>query len=960
MKKFMKSFALLAVAALGLSACNDDKLVPDNGNADGKFVTVHFGAEASIEGATKATLTPNEGETAFQADWENEDEISVKYSNDNGKDGVTGTTTAIWNGKSFESKMPEYTGTWIYDAAYPVPSESDNSVDFGPNRTQKGNAYNSRYDIMIGSAVAENAAAGKDDYGNDIVFQMDRQTAIAYFHFTSALDEAVTSATLTVSGEGAAIASNYAYVSNFAWAPAEDCQSITITFPEQAPNAQDFQLWFNVLPTTYTKMTLTVETANHTLTISRNATGKYEAGKLYKVVKNTADKWVNKGGETPSTKDFTLVTSALSDWTGSYLLVGEYSTETTPKSYYAFDESIYVDNTWGKCSEVVVDNNTISSTYGTMALEVVPGTTANTYSILTPSGKYFSASAKGAFNLLKTYSADNCDFTITLGENNAIVIKQASSTQERQIRYNYNNGKGGLRWYEGTTVLPVYLYKGPSVAKYSVSCGTVEGGEIVASLSRAEAGAEITLTATPAEGYAFNNDWSVKGADETVIRVVDGKFTMPAQNVTVSGTFSKVAYTITKAAAENGSFTVKNGTEEVTTAFKGDKLTLEAIPAEGFTFGKWTVTYMDGETEKSFNPSANTFNMPAANVTVSATFVEEAAVPVYASVAELIAAGKPTEKGTKVTVTLTDEEIIRFHTLKDETVAGAIIKVGTQEVEIFCKGTPSDWKVGGTISGTLKNCEWKLYKSTWELCPADYSELTYKAPMSTCATPVITIAENGVVSITCETTGATIHYTVGNTPADPTEDDAVFGTVTLTDGQTIKAIAVAENFKPSAVASKKYVVGGSALAEKTATITFGANNVEITKDKNPVTANDDQNNSWTITTTGKDVYFASQNDCAQVGSKNNPATSITFTTTLPEDAEVTSISAKFGGYSKTAGTVTLKVGETSVGTGNLNETNDVTVTSTATAVGNKVTITVTGIANGVKCYNIQVKYKTAK
>ena len=188
---------------------------------------------------------------------------------------------------------------------------------------------------------------------------------------------------------------------------------------------------------------------------------------------------------------------------------------------------------------------------------------------------------------------------------------------------------------------------------------------------------------------------------------------------------------------------------------------------------------------------------------------KSAAVPVYASVAELIAAGKPTKDGTKVTVTLKDEEIIRFHTLKDGTVAGAIIKVGTQEVEIFCKGTPSNWKIGGTISGTLTNCDWMLFYSTWELCPADYSELTYKAPLPTCATPVITIAEDGVVSITCETTGATIHYTVGNTPADPTEADAVFGTVTLTDGQTIKAIAVAENFKPSAVASKKYVVGGA-------------------------------------------------------------------------------------------------------------------------------------------------------
>lgn len=188
---------------------------------------------------------------------------------------------------------------------------------------------------------------------------------------------------------------------------------------------------------------------------------------------------------------------------------------------------------------------------------------------------------------------------------------------------------------------------------------------------------------------------------------------------------------------------------------------------------------------------------------------KSAEVPVYASVAELIAAGTPTKDGTKVTVTLTDEEIIRFHTLKDGTVAGAIIKVGTKEVEIFCQNTPSDWKVGGTISGTLTNCDWKLYKSTWELCPADYSELTYKAPLPTCATPVITIAEGGVVSITCETDGATIHYTVGDSPADPTEADAVFSAVTLTGGQTIKAIAVAEGYKPSAVASKKYTVGGA-------------------------------------------------------------------------------------------------------------------------------------------------------
>ena len=79
MKKLMRTFALMAVAALGLSACIGEKLVPDNGNADGKLVTVHFGAEASIEGATKATLTPNEAETMFASAWDNGDALSVKY-----------------------------------------------------------------------------------------------------------------------------------------------------------------------------------------------------------------------------------------------------------------------------------------------------------------------------------------------------------------------------------------------------------------------------------------------------------------------------------------------------------------------------------------------------------------------------------------------------------------------------------------------------------------------------------------------------------------------------------------------------------------------------------------------------------------------------------------------------------------------------------------------------------------
>ena len=793
MKKLMRTFALMAVAALGLSACTGEKLVPDNRNADGKFVTVHFGAEAAIEGATKATLT-TEDEKTFKSAWENGDVLSVEYISPETADNKI--ITATWNGTSFEAKgLPNETGAWDYTACYPKPDEKDNHIDFGGVRTQKGRAYNSIYDVMIGNKSTKNSAAGKDDDGSNVVFNMTRQTAVAYFHLTGGpADEEVESATLSV--DGGFIASQSANISDFVFAPKADLKEITITFDAgTAPKASDFQLWYNVLPTNYTKMTLTVETANHTLTISRNAAGNYAAGKLYKVVKEIpAEKWVSKAAYNGGDLEFDFKTVKPEGWptTSTTTAAGTYKYAVNGVDYnFIHGDDIYCGGTAPNSAYLMIAKGS------SLGLPAIAGyKLVKVVGTLNDSGSPSTASKVSITDGTSEVTGGAEQTWITKGEDYTYSLTE---TEENTIYYLSVSNKN----CQMIKLVLSYEPATPSATKYVVSYATVEGGSFSASSSRAEAGAEITLTATPAEGYAFNNDWSVKGADETVIEVVDGKFTMPAQNVTVSGSFSKVAYTITKAAAENGSFTVKNGTEEVTTAFKGDKLTLEAIPAEGFTFGKWTVTYMDGETEKSFNPSANTFNMPAANVTVSATFVEAAAVPVYASVAELIAAGKPTTDGTKVTVTLKDEEITKFYKTGTYT-NGVYFMVGTQEVQIYCWNTPSDWEVGGTISGTLTNCDWKLYNSTWELCPADYSELTYKEPLPTCATPMITIAEGGVVSITCDTAGATIHYTVGDAPDDPTEADAVFSAVTLTEGQTIKAIAVAEGYKPSAVASATY------------------------------------------------------------------------------------------------------------------------------------------------------------
>ena len=295
MKHYIKLFFAAAVAALGLASCAKE-VAPVETPKD-NLVTVHFGATAGIEGSTKATLTPNEQETLFTSAWENGDELNVKYSNDNKTAGATtsGTVSASWATDHFEATMPEYKGMWDYNVVYPAP-DAECKVDFGSTRTQKGNAYNSKYDLMKGSAIEENADAGKTADGKDIVFNMTRQTAIAYFHITSKLDEEVVSAKLSVTDGN--IASSLVMLLDHTDGfdlSTEDLNEITITFEKgTAPKASDFQLWYNVLPTTYTSMSLEVKTANNTLTLNKTKGGNFVAGKLYKIHKENVTWTENK------------------------------------------------------------------------------------------------------------------------------------------------------------------------------------------------------------------------------------------------------------------------------------------------------------------------------------------------------------------------------------------------------------------------------------------------------------------------------------------------------------------------------------------------------------------------------------------------------------------------------------------------------------------------------------------
>ena len=155
------------------------------------------------------------------------------------------------------------------------------------------------------------------------------------------------------------------------------------------------------------------------------------------------------------------------------------------------------------------------------------------------------------------------------------------------------------------------------------------------------------------------------------------------------------------------------------------------------------------------------------------------------------------------------------------------------------------------------------------------------------------------------------------------------------------------------------IVGSSsAWADGTSgTINFGSAEGSTKISGESIQGDDSQGNTWTITTVITNASFTQNAAYSQVGAAKKPATSITFTTTLPSDVNITAFSAKFGGFSGTAGTITLKVGDTTVGTGSLNATTDVTVSNTSAVQGKVLTVTVTDILKGVKCYNISYTYE---
>ena len=168
------------------------------------------------------------------------------------------------------------------------------------------------------------------------------------------------------------------------------------------------------------------------------------------------------------------------------------------------------------------------------------------------------------------------------------------------------------------------------------------GGSVTTSVSTATMGTEVTLTATPATGYQFSS-WSSSPS----VTISNNKFTMPASNVTITANFTKINYTVSKAASPTAGGTV---TVSATSATMGTEITLTATANTGYQFSSWS-------SSPSVTISNNKFTMPASNVTITANFtkisyaITKAASP--SAGGTVTSSANSATMGTEITLTAT-------------------------------------------------------------------------------------------------------------------------------------------------------------------------------------------------------------------------------------------------------------------------------------------------------------------
>ena len=393
------------------------------------------------------------------------------------------------------------------------------------------------------------------------------------------------------------------------------------------------------------------------------------------------------------------------------------------------------------------------------------------------------------------------------------------------------------------------------------------------------AGTEVTITANTKTGFNFK-EWT--GLNDSDYKTGFTKtsnpatFIMPASAVNVMATYEAAALT---------------GTVNITGILKyGQELT--ATLTGGNNTGTLTYKWYRGSDE-IIGATGSTYTLveddigKTITVKVSST-VQTGEIPSAATAAVGKADGPAAPSAFTLTFTLNADGTTYTATIP--TVAGG--EYSFDGTNYSATNTKADCAANTSCTGYVR------IAATFTQEASAATSSTQTSPKLTVATPTFT--PNGVssftgtqsVTITCATTGATIHYTKDGT--DPTASSPVYSTaLSLTSTTTVKAIAVMTDMNDSAIATAtftKYSGGG------------GGGGGSYTPS---YTVSVDKTENGTITVSPKS---ASKGDTVTITVKPDKGYELEMLKVLDKDGDALKLTEKNGKYTfkMPSGKVTVK------------------------------------------------------
>lgn len=476
-----------------------------------------------------------------------------------------------WDSTEYPFTFDETTGYWYLDITITQSSEFKARVNNG-------------WDISFGASGGDNYTISESEIGD---------------YRISVKDGSANNTNLTVQKTVKKVADSVALTAN----PTSVKVGNSVTLTPTVSGAKSDNLTY-----TYKKTsdgTATEEkNADNSLTVTPTVAGTYK----YTVT-------VSADGCSPVTSNevsFTVTDSV------KYYIGGRFSTTWHEPS--ANDPQFVEDESnpglfYYETGETIADlSGTISETYGD-----------------TPKYFYIYKTAKNeSTNYLTTSDNAGHNFQNNTVNNPLPLMNQPGTEEKRLVRFNDD---------KDTSTTPVTIWLDTRNNEYKLwyttalphKVNVAEGVSATVDKATATTGEKVTVTATSIPQGQILNTVTVKGADNTpVTTTVSGNtatFTMPDQNVTVTGVTFRTAntYTVTFSSnnSEYGTVSAEYNGADFTSDTKvteGDTVTFTAKPKDGYALSNWTVTVND--TTKTYNDSSLSLKITA-NTTVTANFKVE-------------------------------------------------------------------------------------------------------------------------------------------------------------------------------------------------------------------------------------------------------------------------------------------------------------------------------------------------